>query len=91
MNAILDTTPAWLFLIESLTILKTSGRLVVNAIRKESSDIEKLIKLVYQDHLWMEKEMKAVANIRQDVAEFLLVVAISNWPGSDIAFLRKCQ
>jgi propanol-preferring alcohol dehydrogenase len=52
--------------------LKPAGRLVINAIRKESADQQALLDIKYQDHLWMEKEVKSVANItRQDVIEFL--------------------
>jgi propanol-preferring alcohol dehydrogenase len=50
--------------------------LVVNAIRKEESDKEVLLKLDYPSQLWMEKEIKSVANVtRQDVREFLQLAA----------------
>lgn len=75
-NAIIDTTPVWTTLVSSLLHLKPAGRLVINAIRKESQDQQILSTLRYQDHLWMEKEIKSVANItRTDVAEFLSVAA----------------
>ena len=52
--------------------LKPGGRLVINAIRKEEMDKDYLLKLDYPAHLWMEKEIKSVANIcRKDVVEFL--------------------
>lgn len=71
-NAVIDTTPAWRPVIRSLAILKPGGRLVINAIRKESADKEELIHLDYGHHLWMEKEIKSVANItRKDVEDFL--------------------
>jgi propanol-preferring alcohol dehydrogenase len=75
-HAIIDTTPAWTPVTESLLHLLPGGRLVINAIRKESTDQEVLTHLRYQDHLWMEKEIKSVANItRQDVEEFLELAA----------------
>ena len=75
-NAIIDTTPVWKTIVASLLHLKPAGRLVINAIRKESTDQESLLEISYQDHLWMEKEIKSVANItRQDVEEFLLLAA----------------
>lgn len=38
----------------------------------ESADKEELIHLDYGHHLWMEKEIKSVANItRKDVEDFL--------------------
>ena len=75
-NAIIDTTPAWKPLTGSLLHLKPGGRLVINAIRKESHDQSALLHLHYPDHLWMEKEIKSVANItRSDVEEFLKLAA----------------
>ncbi|WP_162339597.1 zinc-dependent alcohol dehydrogenase family protein [Cyclobacterium salsum] len=76
LNAIIDTTPVWTTSIESLLQLKPGGRLVINAIRKESDDQEALMHISYRDHLWMEKEIKTVANItRSDVEEFLSLAA----------------
>ena len=52
--------------------LKAGGRLVINAIRKEAGDQDYLLNLDYPTHLWMEKEIKSVANVsRRDVSEFL--------------------
>jgi len=49
---------------------------VINAIRKEGSDKSALLGLNYQEHLWMEKEIKSVANItRSDVTDFLKIAA----------------
>jgi len=71
-NAIIDTTPAWLPILEALQVLAPGGRLVINAIRKEDSDKSLLSTLDYPTHLWMEKEIKSVANVsRSDVADFL--------------------
>lgn len=75
-NAIIDTTPAWETVTGSLLHLKPGGRLVINAIRKESRDQEALLQIRYHDHLWMEKEIKSVANIvRSDVENFLALAA----------------
>ena len=72
LDAIIDTTPAWKPVMEALKNLKPAGRLVINAIRKEDADKDLLLKLQYEDHLWMEKEIKTVANVaRRDVEEFL--------------------
>ena len=75
-DAIIDTTPVWKTIVGSLGHLKSGGRLVINAIRKETEDKSALLDVSYQDHLWMEKEMKSVANItRKDVEEFLTLAA----------------
>jgi propanol-preferring alcohol dehydrogenase len=71
-SAIIDTTPAWTPIVQALENLEPGGRLVVNAIRKEDFDKEVLLKLDYSKHMWLEKEIKSVANVtRQDVSEFL--------------------
>ena len=76
LNAIIDTTPVWKPIVEALRNLDNGGRLVVNAIRKEEVDKEYLLKLDYPSHLWMEKEIKSVANVtRQDVRKFLELAA----------------
>ncbi len=63
---------ALLPVMRSLENLVSGGRLVINAIRKESRDQSELRKLDYPKHLWLEKEIKSVANVtRQDVREFL--------------------
>ncbi|MFN2175689.1 MAG: zinc-dependent alcohol dehydrogenase family protein [Anaerolineales bacterium] len=72
LDAVIDTTPVWKPVLESLLNLKPGGRLVINAIRKEDSDQESLLDLDYSSHLWMEKEIKSVANVtRSDVSEFI--------------------
>jgi propanol-preferring alcohol dehydrogenase len=49
---------------------------VINAIRKQSDDAAQLAELRYEDHLWLEKEIKSVANITyRDIAEFLPIAA----------------
>jgi propanol-preferring alcohol dehydrogenase len=72
LASIIDTTPVWKPVVEALRNLEPGGRLVVNAIRKEEIDKDCLLGLDYPEHLWMEKEIKSVANVaRRDVAEFL--------------------
>jgi alcohol dehydrogenase, propanol-preferring len=72
LDAIIDTTPVWRPIIEALRNLAPGGRLVINAIRKEGADRDALAQIDYASHLWMEKEVKSVANVtRRDVTEFL--------------------
>ena len=79
LDAIIDTTPVWGPDMEALKRLKPGGRLVINAIRKEDADREVLLQLDYASQLWMEKEIKSVANVtRQDVREFLELAAEAN-------------
>ncbi len=76
LHAIIDTTPAWTPVVAALAALEPGGRLVINAIRKESADAARLAGLDYAEHLWMEKEIKSVANVtRDDVRAFLEVAA----------------
>jgi propanol-preferring alcohol dehydrogenase len=76
LHCIIDTTPAWKPVVAALKNLETGGRLVVNAIRKEDTDKDALLALDYPRHLWMEKEIKSVANVaRRDVSEFLQAAA----------------
>lgn len=76
LDAIIDTTPVWKPVVEALKNLNTEGRLVINAIRKEEVDKNYLLNLDYSQHLWMEKEIKSVANVsRKDVIEFLELAA----------------
>jgi propanol-preferring alcohol dehydrogenase len=76
LDAIIDTTPAWEPVVEALANLNPGGRLVINAIRKEDADRAVLGRLDYSRHLWLEKEIKSVANVtRRDVSEFLALAA----------------
>jgi propanol-preferring alcohol dehydrogenase len=76
LAAIIDTTPAWKPIVDALANLAPGGRLVVNAIRKEDADKSALLELSYHDHLWLEREVKTVANLTgRDIAEFLEVAA----------------
>jgi alcohol dehydrogenase, propanol-preferring len=79
LDAVIDTTPVWSPDMEALKRLKPGGRLVINAIRKEETDKEAVLKLDYASQLWMEKEIKSVANVtRADVREFLALTAEAN-------------
>jgi propanol-preferring alcohol dehydrogenase len=72
LDAIIDTTPAWLPVLAAMEALAPGGRLVINAIRKESTDQDILSSLDYDRHLWREKTLGTVANVtRQDVRECL--------------------
>jgi propanol-preferring alcohol dehydrogenase len=76
LDAIIDTTPVWGPISAAMKRLKPGGRLVINAIRKEEVDKEVLLQLDYPSQLWMEKEIKSVANVtRADVREFLQLAA----------------
>jgi propanol-preferring alcohol dehydrogenase len=75
-HAIIDTTPVWATVIAALECLRPGGRLVINAIRKEDDDKHRLSGISYEKHLWLEKEIKTVANVTQsDIREFLPVAA----------------
>ncbi len=76
LHSVIDTTPVWKPVVEAMANLAPGGRLVVNAIRKEEIDKEYLLRLDYPTHLWMEKEIKSVANVaRSDVSDFLALAA----------------
>ena len=76
LDSIIDTTPVWKPIVEAMKNLEPGGRLVINAIRKEEIDKEYLLKLNYTTHLWMEKEIKSVANVAsEDVSEFIKLAA----------------
>jgi propanol-preferring alcohol dehydrogenase len=76
LNCAIDFTPAWGPVVRAMGYLENAGRLVINAIRKEKKDIDSLRQLDYSSHLWLEKELKSVANItRTDAAEFLPLAA----------------
>jgi propanol-preferring alcohol dehydrogenase len=76
LDAVIDTTPAWKPVVEALANLRPGGRLVINAIRKEDQDQDYLQRLSYHEHLWLEKEIKSVANVAQhDIREFLPLAA----------------
>jgi len=72
LNKIMDFTPVGECVRDALTVLERGGRLVINAIRKETP----VPPLEYAEYLWLEKEIKSVANVtRQDADEFLPLAA----------------
>jgi propanol-preferring alcohol dehydrogenase len=72
LNCAIDFTPVGVTVREALRVLEKGGRLVINAIRKETPIPE----LDYAQHLWHEKEIKSVANVtRKDAQEFLSLAA----------------
>jgi len=76
LDAVIDTTPAWLPVLCALEALAPGGRLVINAIRKEAGDHDVLSRLDYDRHLWREKSVLSVANVtRRDVRECLALAA----------------
>jgi len=76
INCAIDFTPAWNPIVEALRVLEKGGRLVINAIRKEAKDKDSVLRLDYPTHLWLEKEIKSVANItKRDAEEFLPLAA----------------
>lgn len=76
LHAIIDTTPAWRPVLAALANLRPGGRLVINAIRKEAGDRTLMAGISYEGHLWLEKEIKTVANVTSaDLREFLPLAA----------------
>jgi propanol-preferring alcohol dehydrogenase len=72
LNKIMDFTPVGECVRDALSVLERGGRLVINAIRKETP----VPPLEYAEYLWLEKEIKSVANVtRQDADEFLPLAA----------------
>ena len=72
LNKILDFTPAGECVRDALSVLEKGGRLVINAIRKETL----IPAMDYAEYLWLEKEIKSVANVtRKDAEEFLPLAA----------------
>lgn len=76
LDAIIDTTPVWRPVVEALKFLKPGGRMVINNIRKETIDKDILRNIDYGRDLWMEKEIKSVANVTfSDITETLEVAS----------------
>jgi len=72
LNKALDFTPVGECVRDALAVLDRGGRLVINAIRKETP----VPQLDYARYLWLEKEIKSVANVtRADAEEFLPLAA----------------
>jgi len=75
-NCIIDTTLGWKPVIKALENLRPNGRLVINAIRKEDDDKSLSGRICYVKHLWMEKEIRTVANVSKfDFQNFLSLAA----------------
>lgn len=93
LNCAIDTTPVWGTIVHGLKNLEKSGRLVINAIRKEEQDKKELLGLRYPEHLWLEKEIKSVANVAsRDVREFLeLAAAIPIRPEVEVFSLEDAN
>jgi propanol-preferring alcohol dehydrogenase len=72
LNKIMDFTPVGECIRDALGVLEKGGRLIINAIRKETP----VPPLEYAKYLWLEKEIKSVANVtRRDAVEFLPLAA----------------
>ena len=72
LNKIMDFTPVGECVRDALSVLTRGGRLVINAIRKETP----VPQMEYAKYLWLEKEIKSVANVtRRDAQEFLPLAA----------------
>ena len=93
LDCIIDTTPVWEPVVYALEFLKPGGRLVINAIRKESVDKDYLVNIDYPRHLWMEKEIKSVANVTsRDVKSFIRIAAeMGMKPGIEIYPFEKAN
>jgi len=76
LAAIIDTTPVWTPVVSALRRLMPGGRLVINAIRKSNADRDVLASIRYETDLWMERDLRSVANVtRADVREMLAFAA----------------
>jgi len=72
LNRAMDFTPVGECVRDALLVLERGGRLVINAIRKETP----VPALNYDEYLWLEKEVKSVANVtRSDAEQFLPLAA----------------
>jgi propanol-preferring alcohol dehydrogenase len=72
LNKAMDFTPVGECVRDALAVLDRGGRLVINAIRKETP----VPPLDYSRYLWLEREIKSVANVtRADAEEFLPLAA----------------
>jgi propanol-preferring alcohol dehydrogenase len=72
LNKAMDFTPVGECVRDALAVLDRGGRLVINAICKETA----VPALDYARYLWLEREIKSVANVtRADAEEFLPLAA----------------
>lgn len=71
LDRAIDFTPVGETVPKAMEVLDKGGRLVINVIRKQTP-----VNLDYVKHMWMEREVKTVANVsRRDVEEFLGIAA----------------
>jgi propanol-preferring alcohol dehydrogenase len=71
-DKIMDFTPVGECVRDALAVLNRGGRLVINAISKETPIPE----MDYAKYFWLEREIKSVANVtRRDAEEFLPLAA----------------
>ncbi len=79
LHSVIDTTPVWTPIAEVMKNIRPGGRLVINNIRKEDFDKDYLMNIDYSRDLWMEKEIKSVANVTfADIKEVLEIAARFN-------------
>ena len=79
LHSVIDTTPVWMPAAEVMKNIRPGGRLVINNIRKEDLDKDYLINIDYSRDLWMEREIKSVANVTfADIEEVLQTAAKYN-------------
>jgi propanol-preferring alcohol dehydrogenase len=72
LNRAMDFTPVGECVRDALAVLDKGGRLIINAIRKETP----VPALDYARYLWLEREIKSVANVtRRDAEDFLPLAA----------------
>ncbi|MEM4601982.1 MAG: zinc-binding alcohol dehydrogenase family protein, partial [Desulfurococcaceae archaeon] len=69
LDRAIDFTPVGETVQRALELMNRGGKLVINVIRKQSP-----VNLIYEKHLWEEKEIKSVSNVtREDIAGLLNV------------------
>lgn len=72
LNRAMDFTPVGECVRDALAVLDRGGRLIINAIRKQTP----VPPLNYAQYLWLEREIKSVANVtRADAQQFLPLAA----------------
>jgi propanol-preferring alcohol dehydrogenase len=71
LNRAMDFTPVGECVRDALAVLAPGGRLIINAIRKETP----IPPLDYAKYLWLEREIKSVANVTRTDAESFLPLA----------------
>ena len=72
INRAIDFTPVGQSVLNALAVMEKGGRLVINAIRKSTP----VPQFDYAKYLWLEKEIKSVANVtRRDAEQFLPLAA----------------